>query len=209
MTSNTPTQASANASPQSQATNSMLRAIAEEDIASIRALIESGENINMRVGLGFTALQKAVYIGKLESAQALLDLDADPDLTGGPSQVTALHNAAKKSNVDMTNLLLRYRADVKIKDDDGATPLHAAAAAGAVEVAKLLVQAGANIVARNNLGQTPRDLADKPEAVQYLQQSEIAHGVNPELEQLRRDTFASDIATLKSKLPAGGFRLKR
>ncbi|MEZ0262875.1 MAG: ankyrin repeat domain-containing protein [Alphaproteobacteria bacterium] len=213
MTSNTPTQASASASAQSQVTTSMLRAIAEEDTASIRALIESGENINMRVGLGFTALQKAVYIGKLESAQTLLDLGADPDLAGGPAQVTALHNAAKKSNVDMTNLLLRYRADVKIKDDDGATPLHAAAAAGAVEVAKLLVQAGADIVARNNLGETPRDVAAKEaanaKAAEYLQQTEIAHGLNPELETLRRATVAQDMAALKSRLPIGGFRLKR
>lgn len=198
----------------------MLRAIAEEDTAAIRALIESGENINMRVGMGFTALQKATYIGKLESAQVLLDLGADPDLTGGPSQVTALHTAAQKSNTDMVNLLLRYRADVKIKDDEGATPLHAAAAAAAVEAAQLLVQAGADLVARNALGETPRDAAvkaaqaktqgkDFEAAIKYLQQAEIAHGVNPELETMRRETVASDMAALKARLPAGGFRLKR
>jgi ankyrin repeat protein len=221
MTSSATTGGSATAPAQSQVTTSMLRAIAEEDCGTIRALIESGEDVNMRVGLGYTALQKATYIGKLESVQVLLDLGADPDMKGGPAQVTALHTAALRSNMDIANLLLRYRADVKMTDNEGATPLHAAAASGAVEVAKLLVQAGADIVARNSAGETPRDVASHKAASEtqgkesllktaaYLQQAEIAHGVNPEIETLRRDTFALDMAALKSKRPAGGFKLKR
>ena len=51
---------------------------------------------------------------------------------------TALHWAARNSNVEICTLLLKNNADVNKADRDGWTALHYAASNGNVEICKLL-----------------------------------------------------------------------
>jgi hypothetical protein len=75
-------------------------------------------------------------------------------------------------------LLIQYRADVNIIDNQGKTALHFATAnqniETSIQVTRYLVEQGAHINARDKFGQTPLHTAANIEVVKYL----IAHGAN-------------------------------
>lgn len=105
--------------------------------------------------------------GNIGAVRAHLLLGQDPDEVdvqrGGR---TALHVAAGRNEVEITELLLSAQADVGIVDDEGFSALHHAAKCQAADVAKALLNAGANRnrVAvprydRSRRGKTPTQLA--------------------------------------------------
>jgi ankyrin repeat protein len=69
----------------------------------------------------------------------------------GPNLV----DAVKSGNRDMVHALVRQRADVNAKEQDGTTALHWAVRADDQETADLLIKSGANVNAANQLGITP------------------------------------------------------
>jgi ankyrin repeat protein len=68
----------------------------------------------------------------------------EQDLAGD----TALHQAAARDNVTLTNLLLERDADIEARDALDRTPLIRAILGGAVNTAKMLMQKGASITHR-------------------------------------------------------------
>ncbi|CAG2245973.1 unnamed protein product [Mytilus edulis] len=63
---------------------------------------------------------------------------------------TPIHEAAKRENVEVTDLLIRNKADVNATDDVGVTPLHKAAEHGQVEVINVLIRNNAEVNATDN-----------------------------------------------------------
>jgi len=104
----------------------------------VRQLLASGADPNLRDLYGWTSLMRAVYEGREQVVQALLeqpniDLSANNDLGA-----TALHLAAANGNAALVRSLLVAGADPSMADRKGRTPGNVAVAAGHEGVAKLL-----------------------------------------------------------------------
>ena len=70
------------------------------------------------------------------------------------AKTEALVTAAQKNNVAEARRLIRKKANVNAKVNDGDTALMFAAGFNSVEVAKLLLAAGADVSAKDNDGNT-------------------------------------------------------
>ena len=57
----------------------------------------------------------------------LLRKGANPNAVGAAQQIGPLHWAAHKEHADIALLLIKYGADVQLKDKEGRTPLSMAA----------------------------------------------------------------------------------
>lgn len=126
---------------------------------------------------GSTALHGAVYWGQYETAELLLDADADPGAISrdGFLRIAPLGSAIATTPgipqpsdredrvLDLVRLLLERGADVNGPRGDGMTALHAACWRGLARVAQELLDAGADPAATAtsgpHQGQTPADTA--------------------------------------------------
>lgn len=72
--------------------------------------------------------------------------------------VTALHEAVTCEKIEIVQLLLENKTQIKA-NTDGWTPLHLATNRNYVEITELLLQYGADVHAKNNDGDTPAHLA--------------------------------------------------
>jgi ankyrin repeat protein len=204
----------ASALPQSEVTDGMARAVSEQDCEMIRWYYAQGADVNARDGIGMTLLEHAANDGWLFSAEALLELQANPDLTGGPSLFTAMHYAAYRNNDAMISLLLKYGASPDVTDNSGQTALHMAAMSGTLEGVKAMVKAGADILREDNRGHTAAEIAElrAAERLTFAQRpfTDIAEFLNGKMreksETLRRDwerhkKVEGDLAALRSYQP--------
>lgn len=129
----------------------IFEAIAKQDAAVLKFLVEKGANINKKNAKGVTALNKAV-------------IDA----------VTA---RGKKAGMGRIRFLIEKGADPNIADENGITPLHYVAYIGdqaiAEQIARLLINAGAKVLSRDSKNRTVIDAAkglrDKEAIVKYLE----------------------------------------
>jgi hypothetical protein len=69
-----------------------------------------------------------------------------------------LHAVAQRGQLSLMQLLLEYKADVRVADSQGWTPLHLAARAGNAQKVQCLLSAGAPVAAVNSQGNTPLHL---------------------------------------------------
>ena len=93
-------------------------ALFSERLLLIRKFIVSGVDINSKVESGLYPLEYAVRFNKLKSLEFLLKNKADPNLKDPVSGQTALFSAA---SLEAINLMLKYGADVSIKDSNNRT----------------------------------------------------------------------------------------
>ncbi|KAG4267322.1 hypothetical protein FPRO04_04934 [Fusarium proliferatum] len=122
------------------------------DIA--RWLIDHGADIHQRY-----KKQSAIWLassnGYAELVELLLDAGADIH-TCGVNDVPILCPATEKGNEKVVKLLLKRKANVEAKDDQGRTLLHLAARnEGSQAIMEALISYGADINARDNSGSTP------------------------------------------------------
>ncbi len=158
------------------------------DTATVRALLESGADVNESDPNG-TPLAWAMFGRQAEVAMLLLEHGANPntDVAGQTPLVMAIMQnnpvlveailaagaapgagdvrvplaaAAETDALEIVRLLLEAAADPNGRDDQGYTPLHAAAAAGSVAVAELLIQNGADVNALTTSGRPPLHYAE-------------------------------------------------
>lgn len=61
----------------------------------------------------------------------------------------------KSNNIESVQQLIKQKANINIKNQDGYTPLHLAATGGNLNIAKLLINNGANINAKDQQDSTP------------------------------------------------------
>lgn len=145
--------------------------LAPDDITEIRALIESGADVDVVINkYGGTILYVAVVLGYTEIVKILLDADADvniPDLSGvamggkysvivddeseilrllGVGGATPLWWASMYGRTEITKLLLKAKADVNIPDKtNGVSPIYVAASDGHTHIVRLLIESNANL----------------------------------------------------------------
>ena len=74
------------------------------------------------------------------------------------TNLTLMHDASREGFKDMVRCLLKYGADVNIRDSHGNTPAHTAAKYGHYSIVRYLSQAMDLVHSYNNNGQTPLDL---------------------------------------------------
>ncbi|KAL6013615.1 hypothetical protein ACLOJK_004113 [Asimina triloba] len=125
-------------------------------------LIESGVDIDVVDKDGYTALHKAV-IGKKEAVIShLLRKGANPHirdkrmielnaLSLRKDGATPLHYAVLVGALQTVKLLIKYKVDVNVADNEGWTPLHVAIQARCRDIAKILLVNGADKMRRNKL----------------------------------------------------------
>jgi len=118
------------------------------NIASLREIHPVSGNAQLRVPdvnttVDNSALHQAVFEGKIETVQLLLDTGTDihaVPLNGD----TALHKAAQRGHALVATLLLRRGANIDARDITGGSALNDAAQFGHAAVVKLLLENGAN-----------------------------------------------------------------
>jgi cytochrome c len=124
-------------------------AVKEGDIAKVKQLIASGENVNQNQRSLGTPLHQASLWGNSELAELLIahgaNVNADNKIFGTP-----LYMAARKGNSAVAAVLIAHSADVGARWTDGTTPLHAAAEGGHAGVVDLLIAHGADVNARSS-----------------------------------------------------------
>ena len=70
----------------------------------------------------------------------LLERGADPNATEPINKSTILHSACEIGSTDIVELLLRYDANVHIRDIRDRTPLMEACRSGCSEIVKMLLE---------------------------------------------------------------------
>ncbi|KAI7808558.1 ankyrin repeat domain-containing protein 50 [Triplophysa rosa] len=138
------------------------RALQRED--SVRALLDSGINVNHTDPDGRTLLAAAAHAGLADVAALLLCRGADPSLNDNQGQ-TALTLAARQGHVGVLQVFLDWvqeqgsksptaRALLEHADNEGWTALRSAAWGGYKEAVSLLLEAGAEIDGCDSDGRT-------------------------------------------------------
>ena len=143
-------------------------------------LYERGAEVDVQ-GEGDTPLGAASSDGHLDIVQWLLSRGANLTVRQKDLGWTPLHGAAFYGNVEVSRLLLRYKADIHAYDNEGRTPLHEAARYDQDNTARLLLEHGADVNARDNGRNTPLHTASE---WGYLKVARllVEHGANIDAE---------------------------
>jgi ankyrin repeat protein len=105
-------------------------------------------------------LSTACSTNNWTTVSRLLANNANPDERRTVSLWRPLHSAAVCGGVECANLLISYRADVNLVNDEGETPLMIAAAAGKVAIVQSLLRAGGvDLKLISNRGKTAINIA--------------------------------------------------
>lgn len=132
-------------------------AIAYNDIATVRRLIEQGVSPDTPGRNGYPPLLAAISEGDLIITELLLDAGADINTfaPGRGDNSRVLHRALRE-DIRLVQLLTDRGADVNGRDSNGSSPLHYAVLDDEKGVLiNLLVDNGADVNARNNSDVTP------------------------------------------------------
>ena len=98
-------------------------------------------------------LEYAIYHSPIVFVRTLLELGADPnygDNTGFPSLLAALSSQRPETD-EISELLLRFGADVQQRSVNDYTPLHLAAAINDANLVRILLSHGADTNARTRI----------------------------------------------------------
>ena len=129
-------------------------------------LYEHGAEVDVQGRDNRTLLRGASSWGPpahLEIVQWLLSRGANLTVPDKQYGWTPLHAAALSGQVEISRLLLQYKADDNAQDLRGKTPLHLASERERVNVARLLLEHGADVDARDDDRHTPLHYASEEE----------------------------------------------
>ena len=130
------------------------------DTKAVEALLAEGADVNVKDGIGFTALFGAARSGHIETVKLLLAKGADPNVKLPTSGTTALMYAALNGHNDIVVALLDKGADVNAKNKRGITSLMYAAYGGRSQVVQTLLAKRAEINVKDNEGLTALEYAE-------------------------------------------------
>ena len=122
----------------------LVSAAAEQDVGTVRVLVDEGVDVNAARADGATALLWAAHWDDLDTARVLLRAGASVNAVDGHG-VTPLERAAENASLSMVETLLRAGADPNIALTSGLTPLMTAARTGSIEVVEALLVHGAAV----------------------------------------------------------------
>jgi len=126
-----------------------------------------------------TPVHTALGFHQMEIFEILLQYGGDPNAPSRHYGQTAMHQAARQNNMAAVTILLKYGADIHVKDNYGRIPIHCAAASltarmrDNIDVLRHLLEVGGreDVHARDSSGNTSLHFAVKAEhlkAVKYL-----------------------------------------
>ncbi|GAB5588204.1 hypothetical protein Unana1_03104 [Umbelopsis nana] len=116
----------------------------------VNVLLQHGVDIESTDAKGWTALHKACYASKMETARSLIQQGADKEAKDKENGWTSLFLAAKDPKIIL--LLIAEGADIEAKNGDGLTALHYYTSIGQVDAIHLLLNYGCNIESRDLSG---------------------------------------------------------
>ena len=143
----------------SGANRRVVDAAKEQDLAALRALLQSHADVNAAQGDGATALHWAAHWNSLATTKLLIRFGAKVNAANDLG-VTPLSLACVNANPELVGVLLAAGADANLARRNGETPLMTAAVTGNVEVVKLLLSYRARVNEKEkSRGQTALMLA--------------------------------------------------
>ncbi len=119
------------------------RAVIEEDMATLRNILEEGGNIEEKDGKGWTPLHWAVNGGYRFLVTLLLTKGADIHARNNNGSLP-FHVAAQQGYTDLAKIFLEKGVSVNVANKYGATGLYLAAAFGRVAMTSSLLDCGAD-----------------------------------------------------------------
>ena len=139
----------------------------------LRQLIAADPSlVNSHAPDGFTPLGLAVFFGRADAVNALLEASADVNLASRESmKVAPIASASAAGQLEIARALIAHGANVNSRAAGDFTALHESAASGRLEFAKLLLDHGADVSAQTSDGKTPLDYArehNRTEMVELL-----------------------------------------
>lgn len=152
--------------------DTLLQAVRDENVESVKSLIAKGANVNAKSSGGNTPLHCAAEYMAIECLGALLSNGADVNARNDKGKTPFMG----ASNTPKTiGILLDAGADLNVRDNDGRTALMNAAAGGEVTKIKMLLQRNADVSLRSPAGKTALDIAiqTKHETIAALLRGEI------------------------------------
>jgi cytochrome c len=129
-------------------------AVKEGDVAQVRSLISSGEDVNQNDRSLGTPLHRAAISGNAEIVQLLIAEGADVNAENR-GMGTPLHAAARKGSEAIAALLLANGAAADARNRNGKTALQLAAEEGHASLVELLIARGADVNARSGSADFP------------------------------------------------------
>jgi hypothetical protein len=151
----------------------MYWAVKFDNVPAVRALLESGVDVNKVVTReNTTALYVAARLGHAAVMKTLIEAGADVNKPASPHtvnasgqrtgvlhDVTPMYTAAEKGHTLVVMELIKAGADVNQATSNDTTPLYTAARNGHEGIAALLFQAGADVRKAVKSGYTPMQIA--------------------------------------------------
>ncbi|VDK19591.1 unnamed protein product [Anisakis simplex] len=121
----------------------------------------SDEDIEGASGLRSDVIEwfSAVSMGNLSKVSEMLKANNELLVERDENQVTAMHHAADRGNVQMIECLLLAGADISIQDYDGQTPLHYAVSCSHRDAVEALLRHGADPTIADFEGNCAVDIA--------------------------------------------------
>lgn len=144
------------------------RAVALEDIAEVRALVEDGADLESRDWWERTPWLVAVKTGDLAKARYLVDCGADFTVTGRGGE-SPLNLAIESFHTSMLRWLVEFGVSVESGADCCITPLMNAVEAGNTEAVDVLIAAGADVDRKTACGTALRSVRTREVAVRLLE----------------------------------------
>jgi len=148
----------------------------------------NSKQVDVAGGYFVTPFVAALQARHFQTATFLHDNGADPN-PRGYIEDTPLHSAALYANSEMVQILLKYKADVHARNNEGSTPLHFASRGVVVlentpiaclllsNIARQLLENGADVNARDNKRFTPLHEAAQGGRVEVVQML-LEHGAD-------------------------------
>ena len=103
------------------------------------------------------SIQTAVMSNNLEIIKQHIEVGTNINVKDQMTGSTPLITAVVFGKTAIVKALIEAKADLSIKNNDGATALHSAAFFCHVEIVQMLVDAKADKTIKNNFGATPRE----------------------------------------------------
>jgi len=148
--------------------NPLVNAADKGDLATVRSLLEAGEDINARDDEGETALHEAVDEGHLEMVQFLLSKGADPNLYDDEGE-TPFHESIEEGKLEVFQAFLADKGlNINAPDPNQRTPLMLCVMASRLDWVRLLLSRGAAVGMMDADGKTALQLTHEPDLQQLL-----------------------------------------